>query len=89
MKHRPRWPNDWLREGGFEVRSPILLKIRRAWVLLHVKSYVEHPPADVAWKFGKRVPAQVSFLSSDSRSKWQVQSQNSPRVATEKGHYYN
>ncbi|GBM55721.1 hypothetical protein AVEN_196616-1 [Araneus ventricosus] len=68
--------------GRFQVRNPILLKIRRVWGLLHVKSYVEakRPPVGVAWKFGEGVPVQVSSSSSDRGSKLRGPFQNSPRV---------
>ncbi|GBN89144.1 hypothetical protein AVEN_182994-1 [Araneus ventricosus] len=70
--------------GGLQVRNPIPLKIRRAWGLLHAKSYVvaKRPPVGVAWKFGEGVPAQVSSSSSDRGSELRGPSQNSPRVAS-------
>ncbi|GBL83396.1 hypothetical protein AVEN_110700-1 [Araneus ventricosus] len=40
---RPRWPSVKVSAsgtGGFQVRNPIPLKIRRVWGLLYVKSYV-------------------------------------------------
>ncbi|GBM17205.1 hypothetical protein AVEN_47603-1 [Araneus ventricosus] len=39
----------WYRVGGFQIRNPIPLKIRRVLDLLHVKSYVggKRPPAVV------------------------------------------
>ncbi|GBM71203.1 hypothetical protein AVEN_119927-1 [Araneus ventricosus] len=40
--------------------------------------------ADVLRKFGKRVPAQVSYSSSDSGSKLRGWFQNSPRVASKR-----
>ncbi|GBM98997.1 hypothetical protein AVEN_133369-1 [Araneus ventricosus] len=54
--------------------------------LLRVKSYVgtKHSPAGVVLKFGEGVPAQVSSSSSDSDSKLQGPSQNSPRIASKR-----
>ncbi|GBN86453.1 hypothetical protein AVEN_240811-1 [Araneus ventricosus] len=64
----PRWPSGRVSALGpegfrFEIR------IRRAWGLLHAKSYIvaKRPPVGVAWKLGEGVPAQVS--SSDRGSK--------------------
>ncbi|GBO00749.1 hypothetical protein AVEN_213476-1 [Araneus ventricosus] len=47
--------------GGFQVRNPIPLKIRRVWSLLNAKSYVvaKRPPVGVEWKLGEGAPAQV------------------------------
>ncbi|GBM45030.1 hypothetical protein AVEN_98880-1 [Araneus ventricosus] len=77
-------PQLWGRR--VQVRNPILLKIRRVWGLLHVKSYVvaKRPPVGVACKFGKGVLAQVSSSSSGRRSKLRGSSQNSPRVASKR-----
>ncbi|GBN03506.1 hypothetical protein AVEN_116548-1 [Araneus ventricosus] len=71
--------------GGLQVRNPIPLKIRRVWGPLYAKSYVvaKRPPVGVAWKFGEKVPAQVSSSSSDHGSKLRGPSQNSPRVDSE------
>ncbi|GBM35990.1 hypothetical protein AVEN_78087-1 [Araneus ventricosus] len=70
--------------GGFKVRNPIPLKIRRVWGLLHAKPYVsaKRPPVGVAYKLGEGVPAQVS--SSDRGPKLRGPSQNSPRVASKR-----
>ncbi|GBN35996.1 hypothetical protein AVEN_86954-1 [Araneus ventricosus] len=72
------------RDRRSQARSPIPLKIRRVWGLLHAKSYVvaKRPPVGVAQKLGERVPAQVSFSSSDRGSKLRAPSLNSPRVAS-------
>ncbi|GBO09197.1 hypothetical protein AVEN_202051-1, partial [Araneus ventricosus] len=64
----PRWLSgkvSALEAGGFQVRNPIPLKIRRVWGLLHVKSYLmaKCPPVAVAWKFGKGVPAQFPRIN--------------------------
>ncbi|GBN94595.1 hypothetical protein AVEN_271156-1 [Araneus ventricosus] len=66
------------KSGGSQVRNPIPLKIRRAWGLLHSKSYIvaKRPPV------GEGVPAQVSSSSSDVGSKLRSQSLNSPRVSS-------
>ncbi|GBM73501.1 hypothetical protein AVEN_74764-1 [Araneus ventricosus] len=65
------WYGMSFEAGGFQVRNPFLLKIRRVWGLLQAKSYVgaKRPPVGVAWKFGEGVPAQVSSSSSDRCSK--------------------
>ncbi|GBN65780.1 hypothetical protein AVEN_17838-1 [Araneus ventricosus] len=78
---RPR-----LGAGGFQIRHPIPLKIRRVWGPLHAKSYVaaKRSPAAVARKFGEGVPAQVSSSSSDRGSNLRGPSQNSPRVASKR-----
>ncbi|GBO33647.1 hypothetical protein AVEN_208815-1, partial [Araneus ventricosus] len=70
--------------GGFQVRNPNPLKIRRVWGLLHVISYlvVKSSPVGVAWKCGE--PAQVPCSSSDRGSKVRGPSQNSPRVASKR-----
>ncbi|GBM18612.1 hypothetical protein AVEN_110279-1 [Araneus ventricosus] len=72
--------------GGFQVRNPIPLKIRRVWGLLHAESYViaNRPNVGLAWNLGERVPSQVSSSSSDRRSKLRGPSQNSPRVASKR-----
>ncbi|GBN40174.1 hypothetical protein AVEN_159704-1 [Araneus ventricosus] len=86
----PRWPSGsvsaCLGAGGFQVRNPIPLKIRRVWGLLYAKSYVvaKRPPVGVAWKLGEGVSAQVSSSSSDRGSKLRGLSQNSPRVASKR-----
>ncbi|GBM76813.1 hypothetical protein AVEN_122190-1 [Araneus ventricosus] len=72
--------------AGSQARTPIPLKIRRVWGLLHAKSYVvaKRPPVGVAWKFGQGVPAQVSSSSSDRNSKLRGPSLNSPCVASKR-----
>ncbi|GBM38627.1 hypothetical protein AVEN_37432-1 [Araneus ventricosus] len=47
------WQGLGFGAGGFQVRNPIPLKIRRVWGLLHAKSYVvaKRPPVGVSWKF--------------------------------------
>ncbi|GBM53665.1 hypothetical protein AVEN_51506-1 [Araneus ventricosus] len=60
-----------LRAGGFKVRNPIPLKIRRVLGLLHAKSYVRGQTSfvGVVRKFGEGVSAQVLSSSSDRGSK--------------------
>ncbi|GBM79301.1 hypothetical protein AVEN_9937-1 [Araneus ventricosus] len=72
--------------GGFQVRNPIPLRLRRVWGLLHAKSYVVAKclSVGVVWKFGEGVPAQVSSSSSDGGSKLRGPSQNSPRAASKR-----
>ncbi|GBO22773.1 hypothetical protein AVEN_270323-1, partial [Araneus ventricosus] len=47
----------------------------------------KRPPVGVARKFGEEVPTQVSSSSSDRGSKTRGPSLNSPRVASNTGHY--
>ncbi|GBM37268.1 hypothetical protein AVEN_244950-1 [Araneus ventricosus] len=82
-----RWPSgrdSALGAGGFQVRDPIPLKIRRVGGPLHAKSYLvaKRHPAGVARKFGEGVPAQASSSSSDHGLKLRDPSQNSSRVAS-------
>ncbi|GBM22671.1 hypothetical protein AVEN_144452-1 [Araneus ventricosus] len=67
------WHDIGFGAGGLQTRNPILLKIRRVWTPLHIKSYlvVQHSPAGVVWEFG----AQVSSSSSDRSSELQSPSQ--------------
>ncbi|GBL90557.1 hypothetical protein AVEN_179468-1 [Araneus ventricosus] len=90
-KRRPRWPSckvSALGPEGFQVRNPILLKIRHVLGLLHVKSYVREPSVlPLVWCGSSEkegVPAQVSSSSSDQGSKLRDPSQNSPRVASKR-----
>ncbi|GBL98299.1 hypothetical protein AVEN_174093-1 [Araneus ventricosus] len=81
---RPRWPSGKVAAsaaGGFQVRHPIPLKVRRT-CLLHAKSYVgdKRPPAGVVRKFEGREADQASSSSSDRGSKLRGAPLNIPRV---------
>ncbi|GBL75089.1 hypothetical protein AVEN_243863-1 [Araneus ventricosus] len=70
-QNRSRWPSGMvsaLGSKGFQVRNPILPKIRHVLGLLYFKSYVARLPAVVVRKFGEGA-AQVSSSSSDRGSK--------------------
>ncbi|GBM91094.1 hypothetical protein AVEN_135113-1 [Araneus ventricosus] len=72
---------------GFQVRNPVPLNIHLVLDLLNIKSYggVHRPPSGVVRKFGGGLPVEVSSSSSDHGSKLRGPSQNSLRVASERG----
>ncbi|GBN41229.1 hypothetical protein AVEN_53994-1 [Araneus ventricosus] len=80
------WSGLGFAAEGFQVRSPIQLKIRRALGLMHFKSYigVKRPPTSVVRRFGEGVPDQVSSSSSDRDSKLRGPFQNSTRVSSKR-----
>ncbi|GBO00806.1 hypothetical protein AVEN_7465-1 [Araneus ventricosus] len=53
-----------IRAGGVQLRNPIPPKIRRAWGLLHAKSYVvaKCPLVGVAWELGEEGSILVVVL---------------------------